>query len=79
MTVKEAKTINSIHALLMAPLAGLDNNGHIIDHAEYDASVQGLSKRLSNRNTKPLKLLLWMLVSCQEILQEFIRMSGWTV
>ena len=57
MTVKEAKTINSIHALLTAPLAGLDNNGHIIDHAEYDASVQGLSKRLSNRNTKPLKFV----------------------
>ena len=57
MTVKEAKTINSIHSLLMAPLAGLDNNGHVIDHVEYDASVQILSKQLSNRNSNPLKFV----------------------
>lgn len=58
MTVKEAKTINGIHSLLMAPLAGLDNNGHVIDHMEYNASVQTLSKQLSNRNTNPLKFVV---------------------
>jgi hypothetical protein len=57
MTVKEAKTINGIHALLTAPLAGLDDNEHVIDRAEYNASMQSLSKRLSNRNTKPLKFI----------------------
>ena len=44
MTVKEAKMINSIHSLLMALLAGLDSNEHVIDHAEHDASMQSLSK-----------------------------------
>ena len=58
MTIKEAKMINGIHSLLMAPLAGLDNNGRVIDHVEYDASMQTLSKQLSNRNTNPLKFVV---------------------
>lgn len=57
MTVKEAKSVNGIHALLTAPLAGLDDDGCVIDHAEHTASVQSLSKRLSNRNIKPLKFV----------------------
>ena len=58
MTIKEAKMINGIHALLMVPLAGLDsNNRYVIDHTEYDASMQTLSKWHSNRNTKLLKFI----------------------
>jgi hypothetical protein len=57
MSVKEVKSLASIHRMLTAPLAGIDNGGDVINQAEFDASIVNLSKRLSNKNTKPLRFI----------------------
>jgi hypothetical protein len=57
MTTKEAKSLAGIHKLLMAPLAGIGDDGQVIDQSAFDNSVDDLSKWLSNRNTKPLRLV----------------------
>ena len=54
MTTKEAKSLAGIHKLLMAPLAGIGDDGQVIDQSSFNESVDDLSKRLSNRNMKPL-------------------------
>jgi hypothetical protein len=57
MSAKEAKSVASIHTLLMAPLEGVGDDGHVIDQVVFDDSVGNLSKRLSNRNIKPLRFV----------------------
>jgi hypothetical protein len=57
MSAKEAKSLAGIHRLLMAPLAGIGDDGCVIDQVEFDASVHDLTKRLSNKNTKPLQFV----------------------
>jgi hypothetical protein len=44
MSVKEGKSLSCIHGILMAPLAGVDNNGQVQDEGEFRASVADLSK-----------------------------------
>ena len=58
MSVKEAKSLSGIHRILMAPLAGVGDDGHVQDEGEFNASVADLSKQLLNRNTKPLQFVV---------------------
>ena len=57
MSEKEAKQVGHIHALLVAPLAGVDNAGAIVDHAVFDGSVTLLGCRLDSKNMKALKFV----------------------
>ena len=57
MSEKEAKSLCAIHRLLTAPLAGVDNDGTVIDQGAFDAGIATLSTHLSNRNTKPLSFV----------------------
>jgi Transposase family tnp2 len=57
MSVKEAKSLTGIHSLLTAALAGVDDDGNVIDQEEFDASIASFSKRLSNKNMKPLRFV----------------------
>ena len=57
MTEKEAKQVGYIHALLVAPLAGVDDAGAIVNHVVFDGSVTLLGCRLDSKNMKALKFV----------------------
>ena len=57
MSEKEAKQVGHIHSLLVAPLAGVDDAGAIVDHAMFDSSVTLLRRRLDSKNTRALKFV----------------------
>ena len=57
MTEKEAKQVGYIHALLVAPLAGVDDAGAIVDHMVFDGSVTLLGCPLDSKNMKVLKFV----------------------
>jgi len=57
MSVKEVKQIAAIHLLLTAALEGTDSHGVVVDQEAFDQSMNDLSKRLTNKNTKPLQFV----------------------
>lgn len=57
MSEDEAKQVGQIHLLLVAPFAGVDDAGTIVDRALFDSSVTLLRHRLDKKNTKPLKFV----------------------
>ena len=57
MSEKEAKQVGHIHSLLVAPLAGVDDAGAIVDHAMFDSSVTLLHRHLDSKNTRALKFV----------------------
>ena len=57
MSENEAKQVGHIHALLIAPLAGADDAGAIVDHAVFDGSITLLGCRLDSKNMKALKFI----------------------
>ena len=57
MSEKEAKQVGHIHALLVAPLAGVDVTGAIVDYAVFDGSVTLLGCCLDSKNMKVLKFV----------------------
>lgn len=60
MTLREAKQVNSIHALLVAPLVGDDANV-ISDQESLDDTIKVLRSRLNSKNIKPLAFV------CQDL------------
>ena len=57
MSEKEAKQVGHIYALLIAPLAGVDDAGAIVDHMVFDGSVTLLGCHLDSKNMKALKFV----------------------
>ena len=57
MSEKEAKQVGHICALLIAPLAGVDNTGAIVDHMVFYGSVTLLGCHLDSKNMKVLKFI----------------------
>ena len=54
MTLKEVKQVAAIHEILTVALGGTDNGGEVIDQEAFNQSLHELSKRLMNKNMKPL-------------------------
>ena len=57
MTKKEVKQVEQIHLLLMAPLAGEDDAGVIVNQVLLDDSITLLSHCLGGKNMKALKFV----------------------
>jgi len=57
MTEKEGKQVASIHALLTAPIEGVNEDGEVVDQTAFEDSWTDLSAKLLRKNMKPLEFV----------------------